>query len=851
MSWFGGTGWCARLLGKRRLAIVRRDADLPTRGSAAPRGTPLRSRVAGATPVAAAAFGAAAAPAPGRRLRSRQPQRAVAGATRQHGEPAWHRRARRLRADARVLVRLDAARARLASHHSAPFAGMQRGRGGARVGNGQGGNFPGGGTAGGAVDARAAQQFLWSLFSGAVGGPQRGRPSQRRSAAGSQPRPGEWSCPCGFATNRPHRMACYACGRARGGTEAAGKGGEVKGGGKGGGVRASERGRLADRGATRGYVGPIGADGARPMLGQFGAARRGGLDQAVGAAAGPHVAGSPSAGATRDSGRGLTVGKGSWATVAAEGKGPSKGEKGGGGAWASATPRATMEEGGFTMVQRCRARGRGGSQADQLMGDNDVGAGDARGPQARQRWSDAASESDLDEDMGCDGGVGEWEEEEEARAAEAAEESPGQLRANFEELAKAVRNLERTGGFTQDGTAIRALREARDKAEAAWRSAKAPAPLPTRMAWAEAKLERAATALTKARLAIEQLDAEYDRQRGILCQQMEQADAWHKWRQQQLDDLHGEAAEKAPNRCQGRASEGETEVRDKIRSQLLPELQSIMEHAEGNPEILDKLSLLAAGLVDAESRLGERPSGAAAETFDMADGDSEGGNGNATARPVTGKGGTEVTRASATDDKGGGKGKTSEWRADGPGRWTRAAVATGARGVQTGSTLQATTAEPAPSAEGGPEAGGRGGAGGNASDADGHDQTGGSNEVLADCDGEHGKPPKHRRKGTDTENRCEAREESDRRRAEELRAQQDAVAAAQIQSFNSGAGGFGSEAALSLAAQKFVEEVQSAQRRAARMGVVPRAEDGRSLLQLTPMELQGWVEANLGEEDEY
>ncbi len=147
--------------------------------------------------------------------------------------------------------------------------------------------------------------------------------------------------------------------------------------------------------------------------------------------------------------------------------------------------------------------------------------------------------------------------------------------------------------------------------------------------------------------------------------------------------------------------------------------------------------------------------------------------------------------------------------------------------------------------------GGLGGEGGSASGMDRHDQAGGSGEALADSDGERGKPPKHRRRGTDEDARCGAREASDRKRAEELRAQQDAAAAAQIQSFNAGAGGFGSEVALSLAAQKFVGEVQNAQRRAARQGVDPKAEDGRSLLELTPMELQRWVDANLGEEDEY
>ncbi len=84
-----------------------------------------------------------------------------------------------------------------------------------------------------------------------------------------------------------------------------------------------------------------------------------------------------------------------------------------------------------------------------------------------------------------------------------------------------------------------------------------------------------------------------------------------------------------------------------------------------------------------------------------------------------------------------------------------------------------------------------------------------------------------------------------------MRAQQSAAAPAQLESYNAGAGGFGSEAALSIAAQRFVAEVQSAQERAARRGIEPKAEDGRALLQLTPMELQQWVEANLSDDAEY
>jgi hypothetical protein len=104
---------------------------------------------------------------------------------------------------------------------------------------------------------------------------------------------------------------------------------------------------------------------------------------------------------------------------------------------------------------------------------------------------------------------------------------------------------------------------------------------------------------------------------------------------------------------------------------------------------------------------------------------------------------------------------------------------------------------------------------------------------------------KHRRRQTDAETMEAARAAADARRAEELHRQLQAATAAQEQSDREGSGGFGSEAALSAAAQKFVLDVQKAQAQAHEMGVEARAEDGRALLQLSPAELRQWTEKNL------
>ncbi len=588
--------------------------------------------------------------------------------------------------------------------------------------------------------------------------------------------------------------------------------------------------------------GPIGADGGRPLLGAHGAARS--YSHVVsGKPMGLH--GGDACIMGKGGEHGPARGKGA---AMAEGKGPEKGGTAADGTWMRETPQAVMEEGGFQLVQSRRARAKGGGQA--MHAPEHAVEEPSRTPVARQRWSDLASACDEDEDMDDEDLDAEWDDEAEGTEP-AAESDPRQLRANYEELSRAVRNLEKRGGFTQGSTALRALEEARDKAERAWRSAKPPAPLPTRMAWAESKLDKAATALTKARLAVDELDAAYEKQREFLYQQIHEAEAWYRWRQQQVDDLHNEAAEKAPARRGAQGSEGGAEVKEKIRDQLLPEVQAIMEHAEGNPELLEKLSLLAAGLVDAETRLAGSPSAPAAETFDMAEGDSDGGNGGGTTRDTASKGGAGCTQGKGGADAGGPKGKSSEWRSDGPGRWSRAAAAGKTGNASAEMAAQATAAAAASQTKGDSGAGGAAAAPRRGAGDGANGQDCGMDDDEAASDREDGGPPKHRRRRSAEDTRNEAREAADRKRAEELHAQQSAAAAAQVDSFNAGAGGFGSQAALSIAAQRFVGEVQSAQERAAKRGIEPKAGDGRALLELTPMELQQWVEENLADDADY
>jgi ParB-like chromosome segregation protein Spo0J len=101
---------------------------------------------------------------------------------------------------------------------------------------------------------------------------------------------------------------------------------------------------------------------------------------------------------------------------------------------------------------------------------------------------------------------------------------------------------------------------------------------------------------------------------------------------------------------------------------------------------------------------------------------------------------------------------------------------------------------------------------------------------------------KHRRCRDDAEDR----QEEDARRARELHQQHQQAEAAQRESFEAGKGGFGSDVALSLAAQRFVLEVQEARTKAMAKGIDPHV-NGKDLIQLTPAELQAWVQEKLGD----
>ncbi len=287
-------------------------------------------------------------------------------------------------------------------------------------------------------------------------------------------------------------------------------------------------------------------------------------------------------------------------------------------------------------------------------------------------------------------------------------------------------------------------------------------------------------------------------------------------------------------------------MRKKLRGHVLPELQAILEEMQGGTALHERLTLVAAGLADAERHLDDGDNVDGVQRFDLYDDDpwdegwgdeGAGDDGDAMGTPP----GQEDAGGSSRD------GRPAEWKPEGPGRWSRRGpgdeVRTGQGGEAkggAGTPASSGVVQPAAPSVGGATGSGHG-TGGDISNGagKGRQSDGATDDGRADV-GQQGERSAKLRK---CQTEAEAREEADAKCALELHQQIQQAAAAQKESFEAGKGGFGSDIALSLAAQKFVQEVQAAQAKAKARGIEPRA-GGRDLIQLTPLELQAWVSEN-------
>jgi hypothetical protein len=238
-------------------------------------------------------------------------------------------------------------------------------------------------------------------------------------------------------------------------------------------------------------LGPIGADGSRPLLGQ-----RGGGAGAGGAGAPSTASGCPTA---RVPG----------ASVAAEAEAARQARARG--SHAGSASAAVPEGGGYSLVQPRRGValnpvGAAAVAADSpptrgppvvtsnswaALADDDHGDGD----DPLETGGAGGGDSDVDICGGDDGAQAD-DDAEDAEVVEDADQggdgggpSEGELKRVWLSHCNSCRLLERDGG-TQPAL-LCAAREQRDRAERAWRAAKQPHPLHKRLRWAEGELREA------------------------------------------------------------------------------------------------------------------------------------------------------------------------------------------------------------------------------------------------------------------------------------------------------------------------------------------------------------------------
>ncbi len=292
-------------------------------------------------------------------------------------------------------------------------------------------------------------------------------------------RPGDWVCiSCGAKPCWARTTSCFKCGepRPRGG----GAGGGGGGGGKGAPRGTSAAARRDD------YLGPRGANGSRPLLGGRTAAQpAAGLarGQPTGGANSKRDVASTGGKGGQGKGRPTpVVDAEGFHTVTADRQSRPKV----GGAPTSAGPMAAAAAASAPtswaeLVQRTPGPATQPARADDAdgdaLGDGGMAVDDDNGP--RRAHDDGLDDHDFDDD----GGDEEGDEEADDGAEGMAGASEEELRRVWEDSRDACKALERNPR-TPPAIVTAARREC-DQAEASWRAARRPHPLHKRMRWAQ------------------------------------------------------------------------------------------------------------------------------------------------------------------------------------------------------------------------------------------------------------------------------------------------------------------------------------------------------------------------------
>ncbi len=121
-------------------------------------------------------------------------------------------------------------------------------------------------------------------------------------------------------------------------------------------------------------------------------------------------------------------------------------------------------------------------------------------------------------------------------------------------------------------------------------------------------------------------------------------------------------------------------MRKRIRGQMLPETQAILEEIQEGTALHGRLALVVADLADAETKLGARQDDGGAVQYNMCEGDSYDGDWDTQGLGQQDDAGEDHQWEGPED--GQRSGRPAGWKPEGPGRWTRASNPGGGRQAQ-------------------------------------------------------------------------------------------------------------------------------------------------------------------------
>ncbi len=278
-----------------------------------------------------------------------------------------------------------------------------------------------------------------------------------------------------------------------------------------------------------------------------------------------------------------------------------QGARGGAGAGSSGDQTDLCDADGFRLVQRRRPRPKPGTQENQAeVQCSDADDVDMDGEAEPE--SDAEDDGDAHDDEGAE-----------------AEPEPTELRQRWQQEVGIVRRLARQG-LKPDHPAMVAACDARDEAEKKWRGAKPPAPLATRLGWAQKKVDRAIAIQSETRHALEELDKDYKAKRSALQARMDEDAARVRKRRQQLQAVQDEAGGTGAQRRRGEGGEAVRQACNTIRLKVAPALAALAEQLGTGTEAWSTVNGLLSTLTSSQQVM-EEALEEGAPNFDIADGD--------------------------------------------------------------------------------------------------------------------------------------------------------------------------------------------------------------------------------------